>query len=73
MAKEATTETVDVVGNAVTKKTFTVDVLKKHCKDLFGVPTVLFVGATSELDQSRKYSIDEIKSAIDAWSKKEVR
>lgn len=51
---------------------FTLDNLRKHCYELFGVPTVVFAGATAGLE-AKEYTVNEIKSTIVKWCRQEVK
>ena len=66
-------ETEAAVTETTTEKSYTYSTLKKDCRKLFGVPTIAFVAATSDLDQSNKYTISELDTIIKAWCKKEVK
>lgn len=77
-AETATTEATETsTATASTKtkaeKTFTLTALQKHCHELFGVPTVVFAGATAGLDTDKKYTVSEVKDIITTWCKKEVK
>ncbi len=63
-----TTTTTKTKASAV--KTFTYDSLRKGSRKLFGITQSTFDGATNDIDQSQKYSVEEIKTHIDEWLKK---
>uniref|UniRef100_A0AAU8AXF5 YqzN/YkzM domain-containing protein n=1 Tax=Dulem virus 37 TaxID=3145755 RepID=A0AAU8AXF5_9CAUD len=69
----AETEAVNEQAEVKAEKVFALGVLQKHCRALFGVPTVVFVGATAGLDASKKYAVSEIKDIITKWCNKEVK
>ncbi|MCD7805689.1 MAG: hypothetical protein LUH03_11220 [Oscillospiraceae bacterium] len=73
--KTTATETSEVTETAEvkTEKTFTVTALGKHCRELFGVPSVVFAGATAGIDTAKKYTVSEMKEIITTWCKKEVK
>ncbi len=76
MAKKetaATVETAAASGDAKAERKFSLDVLQTHCRELFGVSTPAFVGATSNLDATAKYSVAEIDSTIKRWCRTEVK
>lgn len=51
---------------------FALEALQKHCRELFGVSTATFAGATAGIE-AKKYSKAEIKDIINEWCKKEVK
>lgn len=51
---------------------FALEALQKHCYKLFGVPTVVFAGATAGLE-AKEYTVKEIKSIIEKWCRQEVK
>ncbi len=61
--------TVSTAKGAVRK--FTVAKLRENCRELFGITTSTFDGATYGL--TGKYTVDEMKARIKAWEKKEVK
>lgn len=67
------TEAVSEQAEVKAEKAFALGVLQKHCRALFGVPIVVFVGATAELDAGKKYTVSEIKNIITKWCSKEVK
>lgn len=69
MAKQKTDDTVE--ATAVSEPKYTLDVLQKHCRKLFGVPTTVFVGATTGM--TGEYTVAEIKSIIEKWCRTEVK
>lgn len=46
--------------------------LRDNCERIFGVSACTFAGATAKLSDG-EYTIDEIKSAIENWQKKEAQ
>lgn len=50
---------------------FTIEKLKQNCIELFGVSTSTFCGATYGM--TGKYTIEEMKTHIESWKKKEVK
>jgi hypothetical protein len=80
MAQEATKAETKAEAKAEAKTTakaaepaFSLDSLQTHCKELFGVTSSTFAGATNSLSTEKKYTIAEVKTAIDEWGKKEAR
>lgn len=76
----ATKKSVDLEADAVsesvevtTEQAFSIDALQKHCRELFGVPTVVFAGATAGIDAEKKYTVSEMKEIITKWCSKEVK
>ena len=55
------------------KKTFTLDRLRTDCLNLFSVASATFDGATSDMDKSKEYTVDEVRNHIDDWKKKGVK
>ncbi len=49
---------------------FTVEKLQANCRELFGVSTSTFAGATYGM--TGKYTVEEMKNHIEAWKKKGV-
>lgn len=70
-ATEAATAADEGIKKADEPK-FSLDNLRKHCYELFGVPTVVFAGATAGLE-AKEYTVNEIKSAIEKWCRQEVK
>lgn len=56
---------------AETAPKFTVEKLKPYALKLFGVSVSTFVGATYNL--SGEYTVEEMRSHINNWLKKEVK
>ena len=54
----------------ITKK-FTLEKLKQNCRELFGVSTSTFSGATYGM--TAKYTVEEMKKHIEDWKKKGVK
>ena len=73
--KKTVNETATVADEGVkvdTEPKFTLEALQKHCYKLFGVPTVIFAGATAGLE-AKEYTVNEIKSIIEKWCRQEVK
>ncbi len=68
----ATKATKAKTAAAATEPTFALEVLKKHCRAVFGVPTVVFAGATAGMADGQ-YTKSEIAKVIEEWRKKEVK
>ena len=56
-------------GKAVKK--YTVEKLQANCRQLFGVSTSTFAGATYGMTGT--YTVEEMKAHIEAWKKKGVK
>lgn len=72
MSKKNVSETTE--NNVTESKTapkFTVEQLRPHALDLFGVTQSTYAGATHNLDG--EYTVDEMKDHINKWLKKEVK
>ena len=72
MSKKNVSETTE--NNVTESKTapkFTVEQLRPHALDLFGVTQSTYAGATHNLDG--EYTVEEMKNHIDKWLKKEVK
>lgn len=54
-----------------TAKKYTVGKLKENCRQLFGVSTSTFAGATYGMTGS--YTVEEMKAHIEAWKKRGVK
>lgn len=52
-------------------KKYTVEKLGKHCRELFGVSSSTYAGATYGM--TGEYSVEEMKTHIEKWGKKEVK
>lgn len=50
---------------------FPIKKLQANCKKLFGVSTCTFAGATAGM--TGEYTIEEIKTHIEKWRRKEVK
>lgn len=50
---------------------YTVEKLRLNCRKLFGVSTSTFAGATYGM--TGKYTVEEMKTHIEAWKKKGVK
>lgn len=64
------TVAADTAANA--ERTYKLSTLQKYSRKLFGVSTSTFAGATSHIED-KPYTVNEIKSIIEAWCKKEVK
>jgi len=69
MAKNTTGTTVEATAAGEPK--YTLDQLRKHTLELFGVETYIFDGATYGM--AGEYSVEEIKNTIERWGKKEAK
>ena len=67
--KPKETDTKETTNVEATK--YDIKELEKKCVVLFGVTTSTFVGATAGLSGS--YTVDEVKSILEKWLKKEVK
>lgn len=70
MAKTNQSENEKTVAQKRIVQKFTVEKLKENCRELFGVSTSTFVGATYGM--TGKYTVEEMKAHIEAWRKKGV-
>lgn len=68
MAKKNKATTAEA---AVSAPKFTIAKLRQNCMKLFGVTSSTFDGAT--LGLNGEYTVEEIKTAIEKWRKKEVK
>lgn len=50
---------------------FTIDKLRENCRQLFGVSTSTFAGATHGLTGT--FTVEEMKAHIDKWGKEGVK
>lgn len=64
-------ETIAAAEKAEATPKFTVEKLRKNCYTLFGVTQSTFDGATYGL--GGEFTVEEMKSAIEKWQKKEAR
>ena len=64
-----TVEAAPAQGKAVKK--YTVEKLQANCRQLFGVSTSTFAGATYGMTGT--YPVEEMKAHIEAWGKKGVK
>lgn len=72
MSKKNVSETTEnSVTESKTAPKFTVEQLRPHALDLFGVTQSTYAGATHNLDG--EYTVDEMKDHINKWLKKEVK
>ena len=55
------------------EQTYTLEKLRTNCRELFGVSTTTFAGATAALPNKKQYTVAEIKKVIDEWLKKEAK
>lgn len=53
-----------------TAKKYTVEKLQANCRQLFGISTSTFAGATYGM--TGQYTVEEMKTHIEAWKKKGV-
>ncbi len=58
----------DTTASVNTAKKYTAGKLQENCRKLFGVSTSTFVGATYGMTGS--YTVEEMKTHIEAWKKK---
>lgn len=65
---DATAENKAAKGEAK----FALEVLQKHCLELFGVSTATFVGATTGI-KAKEYTVNEMKGIIKEWCGKAVK
>lgn len=61
---------VEAPEKAGAEKKFAVDKLRENCRQLFGVSTSTFDGATYGM--TGKYTVEELKAHIEAWKKRGV-
>lgn len=73
MAVKSTKEIseAETVMRAKAPKKYSVEQLQANCRKLFGVSTSTFVGATHKM--TGKYTVEEMKTHIEAWKKKGVK
>ena len=72
MSKKKVSEaTENSVTESKTAPKFTVEQLRPHALDLFGLTQSTYAGATHNLDV--EYTVEEMKNHIDKWLKKEVK
>lgn len=50
---------------------FSIEKLRANCRKLFGVSSCVFAGATAGM--TGEYTIEEIKTHIEKWRRKEVK
>nr|DAG87052.1 MAG TPA: hypothetical protein [Caudoviricetes sp.] len=50
---------------------YAVEKLQENCRQLFGVSTSTFAGATYGM--TGKYTVEEMRAHIEAWQKREVK
>ena len=58
-------------GKAGAAPKFAVEKLQENCRQLFGVSTSTFAGATYGM--TGKYTVEEMRAHIEAWKKREVK
>lgn len=63
--------TEDTEKTAADGKKFTIEKLKENCRQLFGVSTSTFAGASRGM--AGTYTIEEMKAHIEAWKRKGVQ
>lgn len=56
---------------AATTRKYPIDRLRANCRKLFGVSGSTFAGATFGLTGA--YTVEEMKTIIEAWKKKEAK
>ena len=72
MSKKNVSETTEPnVTESKTAPKFTVEQLRSHALELFGVTQSTYAGATHNLNG--KYTVDEMRDHIGKWLKKEVK
>ncbi len=69
-SKNKETVGADIVTQVKTIQKYPIKKLQMNCNQLFGVSTSTFVGATYGM--TGEYSIEEMKTHIEAWKKKGV-
>lgn len=52
-------------------KEYAVEKLRENCRELFGVSTSTFAGATYGM--TGKYTVEDMRAHIEAWKKKGVK
>lgn len=57
-------------ANTRAAQKFTVEKLQANCRELFGVSTSTFAGATYGM--TGRYTVGEMKAHVEAWKKKGV-
>lgn len=77
MADKKTDATVEITAaqgkaKATSEPTYTLEALRKHCLELFGVSAATFAGATAGIEE-REYTVNEVKSIIKVWCGKVVK
>lgn len=65
--KKKAANTAEVVAKTATEPKFTVEKLRENCRQLFGVSTSTFAGATYGM--TGKYTVAQMKAHIEAWGK----
>ncbi len=55
------------------ERTFSLDEICRHSKELFGVYPEVIYGAILPIKTKKAYTLGEIQAAIDVFVKKEVR
>jgi len=48
---------------------FSLEKLERNCKEIFGVTSGVFRGVAYSLNKDKKYTVDEVKAAIEKWRK----
>lgn len=69
-AKKEATENVATEAAEVAAQKFTLEQLRAHCFEIFGISVSTFDGAISGV--TGEHTIEEIKALIEKWGKKEV-
>lgn len=70
MSKEKETAVAQEPETTTAPK-FTVEKLAEYARDLFGVSSCAYAGATHGM--TGEYTVEEMKQHIEAWKKKEVK
>lgn len=70
-SKSKTAGSGEATAKSKTPQKFTVEKLRENCRQLFGVSTSTFAGATYGM--TGKYTVEEMKAHIEEWGKKGVK
>lgn len=65
-------QTVTATATKKAEAKFPLEVLKRDCVKLYKITSSTFVGATSNLPDG-EYTIEEVRTVINKWLKKEVK
>lgn len=71
MATNKKTVETEALAQGKTIKKYTIERLQANCRQLFGVSASTFAGATYGM--TGNYTIEEMKTHIEAWKKKGVK